>query len=770
MTVPLEMNRSIIISFYAFISVSLSLYAARINDIIVKSSVEKSFSKELVYANLIFQKDEEFSPSNLSQAIKILYATKKFDDIEAQVIPVEGEMVDIMFVVTPKPVVDEVTFKGNKLISTSKLMEQVSHKKGSIFDERELSEDLKKLYESYHKKGYHDTFIEQEVVKNEETNQVKIIYKINEKARYKIRGLEIIGNSAFSDRKLKRMIESKVSLFGAIFPVGYFKEADLKNDQDVLQQAYGNQGYLDFKIEKIERSFNAEKSKIYLTIYIKEGPQYHIGSISISENEVFSNDEMLRLISLKSGQIYSRETEQKDISRITDRFNRKGYLDCYVRAKRTINNDTRTVAIDYVIKEGQQYTIRDINISGNRITKDEVIRRELNIYPNDIGDMGKIKASKSSLLNLGYFESIDIIPVSTEEYDKKDLNIKVSEKLTGQLLFGAGFSSTDNLLGTVEISQSNFDLFNYPSFRGGGQRFRLRAQTGASRRDLIVSFTEPWFLDKPLRLDFEAWDRTTSSNRDYDQDSIGTNINITRKMRLPFWRQSIGYRIENIDINDIDEEFSQEFVENEEGENLVSSLSLGFTRDHRDKLLFTSSGSRLSISTELQTEFLGSYTNLYKLNLSIDKYFPVFKQAVFKISGQIGQVTKIDGEVPKVFDRFFAGGANSIRGFKERDVGPIDTESNEETIGGRSILLASMELTGPVYQQTIYWAAFIDSGNVWKKSFDWEISELNVGAGLGVRLFLPIGAVQLDYGWPLVREQDHLNRSGRFHFNLGYNF
>ena len=765
------MNKFGFQSFFMFFIIALSSYAETISTIRVISSFDQElYSKELVLANMILQKGDEFSPSNLSKAIKKLYATKKFDDIEARVEPSASGGVDIVFTVTPKPIVDDVIFKGNKLISTKKLLQKISHEKGITFDEKKLSEDLQNLYESYHKKGYHESHIKEEVAADSDSNTVTITYKINEEGRYKTRSLYIIGNFAFSDRQLKKMIETKVSYWGYIFPVGYFNENDLKNDQDLLRQVYWSKGFLDFKIKKVDQFYDADRKKTYLSIYIDEGSQYSVKEVNISGNDVFSKQEIEELVSLSPNQDYNQEIEQRDITKITERYNRKGYLDCYVRAKKSINSAAHTIAIDYSIQEGLPFTIRDVHISGNHITKDEVVRRELSIHPGDLGDITRINASKSSLLNLGYFETVDIIPVSTTESDKKDLNLKVEEKLTGQLLFGAGFSSTDNILGTAEISQSNFDLFNFPSFRGGGQRFRLRLQTGSSRSDFTLSFTEPWLMDRPLRLDFEAWDRTTSSNRDYDQDSNGTSIRITRRMRRPFWRQSFGYRLENIDINDIDTAFSQSFFEEEEGNSLVSALSLGFTRDHRDRIFFTSSGSRFSINAELQPEFLGSYTNLYKLTLSLDKYFPVFKKAVFKLSGEIGQVSKISGDQPRIFDRFFAGGASSIRGFRERDVGPIDSPTNDEPVGGRSILLGSAELTGPVYEKTIFWATFVDSGNVWENSSGWNVSELNVGVGIGIRLFLPIGAIQLDYGWPVARDQGHLSSSGRFHFNLGYNF
>jgi len=224
-----------------------------------------------------------------------------------------------------------------------------------------------------------------------------------------------------------------------------------------------------------------------------------------------------------------------------------------------------------------------------------------------------------------------------------------------------------------------------------------------------------------------------------------------------------------IDINDIDLSYSPEFFEKEEGSDLVSAVSLAFIRDHRDRLVLTSSGSRFSVRTELQSTALGSYTNQYKLTIDLDRYYPIFKKTVFKISGKIGQVDHFSGDEPRIFDRFFSGGASSIRGFKERDVGPVDP-SNEEPVGGQSILLASAEVMAPLVKKTVYGALFVDSGNVWEDSFEWNLAEINVGVGAGLRLFLPIGIIQLDYGWPVDREQEHLGTGGRFHFNLGYNF
>jgi outer membrane protein insertion porin family len=748
---------------------SIGCYAATIDEIIIRSATSQFLSADLVRANMTLQKGSEFSSESLSEDIKTLYGTKQFDDIEAKVESIGRDLVKIILRIKPKPRIDELVINGNSLITTGKIQQQVSQKEGELFDEKTLSEDLRSLNEMYRNKGYYETAIKQQVVPLEGTQNLRIVYEIDERSRYKVRDVEIIGNIAFKDRQLKKLMETEVSFWGYLLPVGFFNETELKSDLDKITQAYLNRGYLDFKIEKVDRSFNVNGSKIYLNIYVHEGRQYHVQDVSVSGNQALETDELINLISLKTDQIYNREQEHKDSLNITNQYSHKGYLDCQVYADRTVDTERNRISLRYIINEGIASTVRDINISGNRVTKDHVIRRELKIHPDDLIDSTRIAASKASLANLGYFDKVEILPVTTEAPDEKDVNVTVVEKLTGQLLFGAGFSSTDNVLGTIEIGQSNFDVKNYPSFRGGGQRFRFRAQAGSSRTDFVLSFTEPWLMHKPLRMDLEAWKRSTDSNREYDQDSDGFSSTFTRKLRRPFWRQSIGYRIENIDINDIDSTFSAAFITKEEGSDLVSALSFGLVRDHRDRILLTSSGSRVSFRSELQTEVLGSYTNQYKITLSGDKYYPVFKKTVVKFSGEIAQVDKINGDLPRIFDRFFAGGANTIRGFKERHVGPIDP-GNGEPVGGQSMLLASIEISAPVLKKTVFWSLFVDSGSVWEKSFEWSLSQLNAGAGVGLRLFLPIGAIRLDYGWPVVRELPHLGTGGRFHFNLGYNF
>ena len=754
--------------------VAYSGFSQTVNEIIVKSTTSQRVSADMVRANMALKPGGTFTQEQLTKDIKAIIGTNQFDDVIADVENAAGNTVNVLLRITPKARVATIEFAGNDKIGTRKLRDQIQHGESSPMDEMLLKDDLKRLYDLYRSKGYNDTVIKQEVRPNEDTGDITIIYNISETSRAKVRGVDFIGNVAFSDRALRKVMTTDVSIWGYVFPAGYFNDLEFQNDLNKLQQHYLDHGYLDFKVTKVDRQTSADGEKIYLTLHIAEGDPYTISTVAVEGNQAYGTDDLVALTVLHGGTGYKKRVERRDIDALSAHYNRDGYLDSRIVAERTPDRDALTVAVTYKISEGNQTHIRNINISGNRVTKDHVIRRELRIQPGDLSDGNRIAASKSSLMNLGYFESVDIFPASTEDPDYKDLNIKVKEKLTGQFIFGAGVSSTDSVLGTVEIAQSNFDLFNPWSFRGGGQRFRLRAQAGSTRRDFTMAFTEPWLLDRPLRLDTEIWSRETSSNREYEQDALGISVGVTRKMSLPFWRQSVGYRIEDIGIEDIDDDFSAGFRNFEEGGELVSALSLGFVRDARDSITRTTSGSRLALNGEVQGEWLGSYATIYKLSLSGDKYWPVFKKSVFKLSGEIAAIDSVSGDEPRIFDRYFSGGANSIRGFEERTVGPTDMDVyggvNDEAIGGQSLLLGSAELTTPIFKDSVHLAFFADAGNVWSDSYDWDLGQLNIGVGAGLRLFLPIGAVSIDYGFPVKREWDHLSKSGRVHFNLGYNF
>ncbi|MDX9979570.1 MAG: BamA/TamA family outer membrane protein, partial [Lentisphaeria bacterium] len=365
--------------------------------------------------------------------------------------------------------------------------------------------------------------------------------------------------------------------------------------------------------------------------------------------------------------------------------------------------------------------------------------------------------------------------LATEQEDLRDLRVSLVEKRTGQFMVGGTFSSEDSLMGFVELTQSNFDWRNWPSFRGGGQRMRMRAQIGTEYTNFLVSFTEPWWFDRRLRLDLDAF-LTTRYEDSYDQTDTGLGMSVTRAWRTT-WRQTFGLRIRHVSLDGFDDDLyagtdSALLLDMQENDEVFANrIIYSMARDTRDRptMLFPTSGSRIEFGGELITRALGSYSDYYLLTAEGTKYYPVFKQSVLKLRGMVGLADEIAGDDIGVFDRFFAGGPGTIRGFDRREVGPVDDDWRENPMGGKTMAVGSVELIRPLAS----WAqvsVFSDFGNVWADSF--EISGgINASVGIGLQLQLPVGPISLAYGFPVLTDQKHLSgNSGRLHFSIGTSF
>ena len=666
----------------------------------------------------------------------------------------------------PKPVVRRITIDGNKKFKDKRPRKLVEHKEGVRLDEPQVVADANAIQKFYTDAGYHKTKVQRSIHKIPNTNKVNIEFQVEEEPRAKTGAIRFAGNTAFTDRKLRKTIKTKRSWWSLILRVGFFNENSVSIDKDALTDLYGTAGYLDFKIDRIEQRYNARKTWISLTFYLDEGQPYAVKSVSITGNERFAEDELRGEVELEPGATYNSAIEQSDISRIKGRYEALGYLDLRCFPVHATDSFNHTVDIEYRIIEGAACRIRDIYITGNEVTKDHVIRRELAIQPGDLGDAGKIRASKSRLMGLNYFETVDVTPVATEKAEAKDISIKVLEKRTGQLMIGAGFSSEDAVVGYFEVMQSNFDYRNPPTFRGGGQRLRMRTQLGTKRTDFTLSFTEPWWFHRRLRLDLDLYGRTRLED-DYDQETLGFGFTVSRPIkRWKYWRHSAGIRLETIDLTDFDDDVSPELLA-EEGSYTTNSLNLGVARDSRNRVLMPSRGSRLSLNSEILSEAFGSYGDVYRLRLRGTKYFPLAYDTVLKLGAEIGVSDSFSGEDVAIFNRYFAGGAYSVRGFKRRDISPVD--ANGDPIGGKSMLVGGAEFIFPIFEK-IQGSLFCDLGNVWAEVDEVNPGEMNVGIGVGIQFNLPIGPIRLDYGWPVTREQEHMGTSGRLHFNLGYFF
>ncbi|MCH2206668.1 MAG: outer membrane protein assembly factor BamA [Lentisphaerales bacterium] len=713
----------------------------------------------------------QFSQKKLSDDIKRLYETKKIKDLKAKVVVVEG-LYELVFTLTLNVIVAEIAFEGNNEVSEGKLEDQVEHQIGIPMDMEQLSKDKAKIFETYAENGNFNTQVNIVTEETDEAGEVKVIFKIKEEESYQVDSVTFVGVSVFDPDDLQDEMKTQPSFWRYFFDTGFLNEELFKYDIEQIQSKYEAKGYLDFAVLDIERVI--EDEYINLVLYVKEGEPYTIKDVSLhwmkmpnkeDQEKVFEEEDLRPLLDAAPNLLYNRDTERADIDRLTEKYNNLGYLEFSCRTILKPNTEKLEVDVEYHVYEGTPSVIRDIKITGNSITKDHVIRRELAIQPTDLSNKLLIDKSKNRLMGLGYFKSAEIIPSDTGNEGEKDLTVKVEEQETGRLNFGAGVSSASSFVGTIGVQQSNFDIDEDWPYTGGGQKLRASIEAGTSRSRVEVSFTEPWLGDKPLSLSTSAYHATRFYD-EMEEKHTGLSASLTSALKsFPGWRFTRGLKGEYVSVEVDDErDASEELLDSEVSGEWVTYLFLNFSKDTRNSFRRPTKGGKISLATEFQTIALGSANDSYKFRLSGSEYFGIFDESVIKVSGELGGTDAVDDV--EYYDRFFVGGLGTIRGYEYRKVGPMDED--DEELGGNSLLIGSVELDVPLFKR-VNGAIFFDAGNVWKGSYDWDPSDVNVTTGLGVRLDLPIGMLRLDYGIPIhnVNQDDS---SGRLHFNFGYQF
>lgn len=729
----------------------------------------QTVSREKILANMRTQVGKPFSQQAVEEDIRSLYATHDFSNVrifgEQQ-----GDGVKVMVVVQGKPKISAVNIDGVTRFKPTRIRKEITAKPNDSLDEATLESDRQKILEYYTTRGYTD--VDVKVATGEETaGTVKVTFTVTEGGKTIVRTVKFEGNVSFKPRELGRVVKTKPKSIFNIFTKGGRLNADqVTEDVSALREFYQNHGYID--AEALAPRIDRTGEKVDVTYIVREGPQYHVGKIHYGEPKVFTVEEVARATKLKEGAVYSPSGLRNDIKGIQDLYGSRGYVEFQASAN-TSASGPQILDILYNFDEGTQSYVQEVNISGNVRTKDKVIRREIAVVPGDVMNTVRMDASKQRLQNLNYFNKVEIYPGETLIPGRKDVNVIVDEKRTGSFNFGAGFSSIDNLLGFAEITQSNFDILHWPNFTGGGQKFRLRVQYGVSRQDVVLSLTEPYFMDRKLSVGGEVFYRKASFVSDiYDEKRYGFDLN-ARKALNEFTAIRFGYRLENIGIENVNDSASAA-IKAEAGTRWESRISTGITIDKRDSVFLTRKGYKVDLSGYVAGGFLGGDTDIYGFDLEASKYILLPGDTILTLNGEVGTVSTWNGgdRVP-IFDRLFLGGANNLRGYKFRDVGPKD--KNGEPLGGGTLARGTVEYTFPVIEK-VRGAVFYDVGFVNAGSYSFSPSKLpngsgglNMDVGFGVRLDLPIGPVRIDFGIPISSDSFN-SSSGKFNFNIGYQF
>jgi outer membrane protein insertion porin family len=741
--------------------------AAEIGKVTFDQIGDYKFSNDMLLYNVQQKTGKEYNPVSLNNDIKRLYGMGYFSDVisETKVLP-DGK-VAIIIKLKIKPKVTTVKFEGNQKFSSKELKKDVSVAVDMPLNDNDLRESANKLRFFYKSKGYNDA--EVSPILKKDGKGIAVIFNIKENLRLKVDNVTFKGAAVYSAWTLKNSIANRHSYLSRFFDFGLLQRNEIDKDKARLRELYWNKGYLDFKVENV--TINQEKEDpeyVNINFDLYEGKPYKIGNVTISGNKIFKADELMRLILVKKGEVFDYQKVQASREDIKDMYESLGYTDVVCQAARKPNFKTHIVDLNFAIMEGRKYTVQDVIISGNRITKDYVIRRELVIQPGDPLDKNRVNASKSRLMGMGYFKKVEAVTVNADQVGKKNVQFEVDEKQPFKLKVGGGFSDVNSLVGMVEISNNNFDITD-PSnyFMGGGQRFRIRGLVGIERNSLNIDFTEPWLFGIPLRLDVSGY-MNEAAYEYWNTTRIGGKFALSKKILDDFTSATFGYKFERVIVDDISRSRSAE-MQALATRQWVSQLSLMLNRDTRDSLLEPTSGYQLSALTAVSPRVLGSSNNFYRLESKASYYFSMLDKAlIFHAGAKVGTVSDFNRSNPvPVFERYFLGGGDSLRGFPYRSVAPTDI--NDDPVGGQSMLLGTVEMTHPIWK-FIRGAVFADAGNVWWQSYSFGISQMNIGVGYGLRIKVPYlnAPVKLDLAYPVISNQDGLDKKLRFHFNMGF--
>jgi outer membrane protein insertion porin family len=753
-----------------------------VDKIEVKYGKLNNVSEAVIRAHLQVREGTDYNQLLVDRSIRSLYDTGLFDFIQAQTVEVAPQKVNLVFTVQTKFRVQDLTMTGNYKYSRKKLMKKAKQEilPGSVLDEMTVRKACDGIRDFYHKKGYSSAKVDYKIVRNEQTGLGSVNIEVSEGHRTKIVKVRFTGNDKFKARKLRGQIDTARYKWWWSWASGSGRLDEDKLDDDLgkLRDFYKNKGYLDIDITDDSVKIDEVKpGKLAITINIKEGRQYFVGDINVEGEDVMNEMTITQMLKMVPGDPFSPKQLDDDVKSVEDLYGTIGRLEAQIHAERIPNLETGNIDITYHIVEGDEYKIETIKLQGNNKSKSTVLLRELAMRPGQIFNTMWMKASEARLKNTRFFDDVSVEPEPTNIPGRKNLKVIVHEAPTAQVQFGVGYSTTEEGTIYAEYTQGNFDLFNWRSFfQGAGQKFQVSVSLGTASNETVIAFEEPYFMQQRLGLGFELYRRETEFESDYyDTTRLGMQVYM-RKRLFERFEGRLFYNVENVKISLVSSSAaSSDIFAAEAGSRLVSKVGFVLQRDTRNDLLFTTNGSRISIGTELAG--LGGDTSYFKVDARSAIFLPTFEtlDQCLALLARAGTAWPLDGGVEvdgvnyglPLFDRFFLGGSQSLRGFEYHEVGPRDPQTNE-TIGGNSYGFASMEYTVKL-AESFRIALFYDWGFVNIASADWNPVAFNDDWGFGIRLLVMNNPLSLDYALPL-NSDDYNDKGGQFNFSFGTRF
>ncbi len=731
-------------------------------------------SESFIKSHIKLEEGLPYDQVKMDQSIRELYKTGKFEFIQSKVEKASDGKVDVVIIVQPKYRLDRISFKGNNQDLADDLKDELTIRTGDMLDEAKIKDDIEILKQYLVKRYYPFAKISYTVEKNAGTADASLLFNLESGEKLRINNITFAGNANVEEDDLRDVMKTDTwwTLTSWITGAGRYDENVFFDDIKKIRDYYREKGFLDVAIphEKIEFDF-PEDNRMSILIRVEEGRQYHIGKVSIKGNTLFTQEEILATAKIQSGDVFVPSKVDAATGAVEDYYGSRGYLSRRVIVERQPNLETNAIDLTFHVSEGNKAYVESIRIDGNTKTKNIVILRELALAPGDTFDLVRMRNSEARLKNTRFFNDANGNPQVTLSYeptnipDRYDLKIQLQEGRTGNLSFGAGFSSLERLVFYVELTQGNFDLLNPKSyFQGDGQKFHTRLQLGTKSTQALVSFEEPWIWERQLSGGVNLYYTESKYDSDtYNESRVGFEL-FLRKRLFELVEGKLSYTFENVGILDVDSDAPSQ-IQQEEGWRTVSKVGLTLTRDTRDSFIYPTRGSRFQLINELAGTVFGGETDYYRLEFRGSQYFKTYGEQVFSVIGKIGTVTPTEDNYVPFFDRYFLGGPNWMRGFDYREVGP---DENEEPIGGNSMATFSLEYSVPLFHP-IRFAVFYDWGFVNSNDWDFSASNYNDNWGIGIRMLIMGAPLRLDLAFPITTD-DWNDQSSQFYFSFGSQF
>ncbi|MDJ0955949.1 MAG: outer membrane protein assembly factor BamA [Arenicellales bacterium] len=704
------------------------------------------------------QVDDEIA----KESIRALFKTGFFQDVE-----LEQEGTVLIVKVLERPSIADIEVAGNREIKDEAIetaLQTIGLVEGRVFDRKVLDQVVQELKKQYFATGKYGAEVK-EIITPLERNRVSIRLEITEGDTAKIKQINIVGNERFDEDELRDEFDlSTPALFTFFTRKDRYSRQQLQADLESLRSFYQDRGYLDFRIESTQVSISPDKKDIFVTINISEGEQYTVTDFRIEGRLILPEELLFGAVFIEPNSTYSRRDVAASEKAIADLLANEGYAFAQVNAVPEINEEDRTVSFTIFVDPGRRVYVRRINISGNTVTRDEVIRRELRQLEGGWYSAKKVQRSRVRLQRLGFFEDIKIdTPAVPGSPDQVDVNIEVTERATGSVLFGVGWSDADGILFQAAITQKN--LF------GTGKELDLTFDNSNVTDIIRLSYVNPYHTIDGVSRGFNLFRRTVDATRadtaDYITETTGGGI-VYRFPLSELDTFSLGANLERVDLESTSETPPgiREFIEQNPSNDLLTVL--GFvTRDTRDSTLFPTRGNLNRLNYEVAVP--PSDLEFYKLNLRSTWYWPITQNLTYKIGGELGYGDGFgDTEVLPFFRNFFAGGATSVRGYKARSLGPKSLGDDPQPIGGDRRILFNTELLFPLPGVTgndKRFVLFVDGGQVYGPGQDIDLNELRFSAGIGFNWYSPVGPLSVSIAEPLNDKPG--DDTERIQFTLG---